>query len=49
MCSKCDQIDSRIARYKQLMTGIIDQQVQDAADRMVARLEAEKQALHPKE
>jgi len=47
MCIKCDEIDAQIARYRGLKKSILDQQMRDATDRLLAELEAQKVALHP--
>lgn len=48
MCSKCNQINETIARYRRLKDQINDQQVSEAAVRLMAKPEADKLALHPK-
>ena len=47
MCEKCDEIDKRIERYRQVERTILDQVTVDRAQEMVAELEAQKAALHP--
>jgi hypothetical protein len=47
MCEKCDEIDKRIARYRQVERTILDQVTVDRAKEMVTELEAQKAALHP--
>jgi hypothetical protein len=47
MCEKCDEIDKRIERYRQVERTILDQVTVDRAKEMVAELEAQKAALHP--
>jgi len=47
VCDKCKTIDLMIARYRRLTSQISDQQMNDANDRLVAQLEAEKLSLHP--
>lgn len=49
MCSKCDQINATMVRYRHLKVHVNDQQTTQALDVLLAKLEAEKQALHPKE
>jgi hypothetical protein len=46
MCEKRDEIDERIVRYRRLGQAINDQQTTNAANRLIAALEAEKRALH---
>lgn len=48
MCSKCDEIIAAIARYRRRKTQITDQQMNEAAERQLTKLEADKLALHPK-
>ena len=47
MCSKCDEFNKTIAHYQDLKKQITDRQVAEAADRLVAELEAKKLVLHP--
>jgi hypothetical protein len=47
MCEKCVEIDKAMARYKRLRLQVMDRQATEAADRLMAKLEAEKAALHP--
>jgi hypothetical protein len=47
MCVQCDQINITVARYRRLSASVNDHLTHDAAERLVATLEAEKQALHP--
>jgi hypothetical protein len=49
MCNKCDQVDEKIAHYLRLRGQINDQQMIEAIDQLLAKLEAEKLALHAKE
>jgi hypothetical protein len=49
MCTKCEQITEAVARYRRLKGQIIDQRTIEAADSLLAKLEAEKLSLHPKE
>jgi hypothetical protein len=46
MCEKCVEIDKSIARYKRLEAHVPDSQANEAADRLIARLQADKAALH---
>lgn len=47
MCDKCVDIDKAIERFRQVQRTILDQLTVDRAKEMVARLEKQKQALHP--
>lgn len=49
MCSKCDEINATIARYRWLKGQINDQQTHEATERLLAKLDADKLALHSKE
>ena len=48
MCHRCDQMSETIARYNRLSQQTNDRQVQEAAVRLTAKLEAERLTLHPK-
>jgi hypothetical protein len=48
MSSKRDEIDETIARYGRLRDQISDKQAVEAADRLIAELEAKKLAMHSK-
>jgi hypothetical protein len=47
MCDQCFKIDDSIAGYRRLRELTDDKQTREAADRLVAELEARKAALHP--
>ena len=47
MCEKCVAIDGKIEHYQNLSSLVTDQRILDAIKLLVARMEAEKQALHP--
>ena len=47
MCGKCDEIDSKREHYQKLFSLVTDAQTLDAIKLLIARMEAEKQALHP--
>jgi hypothetical protein len=47
MCERCVEIDKDLARYKRLRLQIMDSPAAEAADRLMAKLEEEKAALHP--
>ena len=49
MCGKCKPIDERIDRYRTLGSRVTDQQGLDGIKRLIAELEAQKLALHPKQ
>ena len=47
MCNKCDEIDQVVVRYLRLKRQVNDRQTHEAADRLLAKLEADKRVLHP--
>jgi hypothetical protein len=47
MCEKCEEFDKSIERYQRLRSAIRDKQAMEAADKLVAELQAKKAALHP--
>ena len=49
MCEKCEEIDKTIERYRRIKERIQDQAFVDRAKELIAELEADKAALHPKE
>jgi hypothetical protein len=49
MCDRCIEIDETIARYRWIKVHIIDLQTVQAANDLMAKLEAEKAVLHPKQ
>jgi ABC-type glutathione transport system ATPase component len=49
MCERCIEVDNQIARYPRLKSRATDRQIEEAAVRLLADLEAEKAALHPPE
>ena len=46
MCDQCNIIYDSIVRYRRLRDQINDKQTQEAADRLVAELEAKRLAMH---
>ena len=46
MCEKCIEIDGKIEHYQKLSSLIADQRTLDAIKLLIARMEAEKRALH---
>jgi hypothetical protein len=48
MCEKCVELDKKIARYWGLSEGIDDRAIKDRLASLVAELQAQKTALHPK-
>jgi hypothetical protein len=49
MCERCDEIATRIERYRSLATGILDKAALDSIDRLVAALEETRGFLHADE
>jgi hypothetical protein len=49
MCDKCDEIDRKIAHFKDLAGRIFDQQTLNAIAALIAEQEAQKAALHPEQ
>jgi hypothetical protein len=49
MCEKCDQIDRTIAHYQWIKERVIDPKTHQAADDLIAELEAKKCTLHPEQ
>jgi hypothetical protein len=48
MCEKCAEIDARMARYRSLRGAVTDKLTLEGIDRLIADLESQKIALHPK-
>jgi hypothetical protein len=49
MCEKCEAIDKRIGHYREMATRVTDTQTLDGIGILVAKLEADKKALHPEQ
>jgi hypothetical protein len=49
MCAKCDEIETTISRYRRLQQQINDQQAHQAAEDLIAKLDAQKRELHPEQ
>jgi hypothetical protein len=47
MCSRCNQINIRIERYRALAKSVRDDVVLEAITHLLARMEAERLGLHP--
>jgi hypothetical protein len=48
MCSRCNEIDAKINRLRDVARRMLDQQTLNGIARLIAELEAQKAALHPK-
>lgn len=46
MCEKCEEIDAKIARYRQLLAGVDDPNAIALVDLVVTDLKSEKVKLH---
>jgi hypothetical protein len=49
MCGACEQLDEKIEHYKKVMAAMTDQLTIERISALVAELEAQKVALHPKQ
>jgi hypothetical protein len=49
MCDKCKELDDKSKHYLRIAASINDQLTIDRIGELVARLEAEKAALHPEQ
>jgi|SoiMethySBSTD1v2_1073268.scaffolds.fasta_scaffold820105_1 hypothetical protein len=47
MCTKCNEIDKKIARYARLSSSVTDPVTIDRFKQLIDELEADKTALHP--
>lgn len=47
MCSKCEQIDEKVAHYSRLLSHITDKIARDGIVGLLEEMNAEKAALHP--
>jgi hypothetical protein len=47
MCEKCDAIDRQILHLLDIAKRVLDQQMLDGIDNLIAELDAQKAALHP--
>jgi hypothetical protein len=49
MCEKCVEIDKTILRYQRILLSIGDQVTVDRTKELIAELQAQKAAFHPKQ
>jgi hypothetical protein len=49
MCGACEQLDEKIEHYKRVMGAMTDQLTIERISALVAELETQKTALHPKQ
>jgi hypothetical protein len=47
MCNRCDEIDAKIARYRNIVNGINDRPMIQRLVAFIADMHCEKIALHP--
>lgn len=48
MCDACGRLEEKIAHYKRVMSAMTDQLTVERIAALVAEIEAQKIALHPK-
>ena len=49
MCDQCNRLDKRIAHYREMALNVFDKQTLEGISVLIAKLEADKKALHPEE
>jgi len=49
MCDKCVELDRKIAQYQRLWSRITDQPTLDGIKELIAKMKAQKAALHPEQ
>ena len=49
MCDKCVELDGKIEHYQRMASRITDQPTLDGIKELIARMMAQKAALHPDE
>ena len=49
MCDKCVELDGKIEHYQRLWSRITDQPTLDGIKELIARMKAQKAALHPEQ
>ena len=49
MCEKCEAIDKRIGHYREMGIHLTDTQTLEGIGILIAKLEADKKALHPEQ
>jgi hypothetical protein len=49
MCKKCKEIDGKIAHFRALAGAVTDKMTLDGIETLIAKCEAEKDALHSDE
>jgi beta-phosphoglucomutase-like phosphatase (HAD superfamily) len=49
MCDKCVELDGKIEHYQRIASLITDQPVLDGIKELIARMKAQKAALHPEQ
>ena len=47
MCGQCEKIDARIAHFREMATYVMGRTRLDSIEVVIAKLEADKKALHP--
>jgi hypothetical protein len=49
MCDRCEELDSKIERYRQLAAKVRDPLLTEGIGKLIEEMEAQKAALHPKQ
>jgi hypothetical protein len=47
MCEKCEELDNKIERYRNLIARVADPQTHEGVGKLIEVLQAQKVALHP--
>jgi hypothetical protein len=49
MCDRCEELDSKIERYRQLAERVRDPLLTEGVSKLIEEMEAQKAALHPEQ
>jgi hypothetical protein len=49
MCDRCEELDKKIAHYRQLVARVPDRLLTEGVGKMIEEMEAQKTTFHPEQ
>ena len=49
MCDRCEELDKKIAHYRQIIARVLDPLLNERVGKMIEEMEAQKATFHPEQ
>jgi hypothetical protein len=49
MCDRCEELDKKIAHYRQIIARVLDPLLTEGVGKMIEEMEAQKATFHPEQ